>query len=79
MTSQAERIISKFGSSYRLAKVLTQVLDREVYTSTVCRWRRNGTIPQRMHVAVFAAAVHCKITLNAEDFMVFDRSIDDSL
>jgi len=78
-SSQAARVIARFGSTYKLAQALSEALGREVYRSTVARWRmsrdRGGTgghIPVSMHRAVLAAARARGVRLRLEDMLIID-------
>jgi hypothetical protein len=67
MTTQAERIISKFGGVTRLANALGD----GYYPSLVSNWRRGrGFIPQEHHEAIYQAAKREGIPLEPSEFSV---------
>ena len=62
MTSQAHRIIAKFGTQVSLASALG------IGQSTIAAWKRRGFIPVRQQSAVLTAARRLGIDLKPADF-----------
>jgi len=62
MTTQAERIISKFETQDALADAVG------VHQSAVAMWKKRGFIPARQQQAVLMAAANLGVPLKPEDF-----------
>jgi hypothetical protein len=60
--TQAERIISKFGTQQRLADALG------CGQSVIAGWKKRGVVPVRQHLAVMDAAKKLDISLKPIDF-----------
>lgn len=60
--TQAERIISKFGTQGALASAI------KIQQSAVAAWKKRGFIPTRQQQRIMDAAKRLEIPLTAEDF-----------
>lgn len=63
MATQAERIIAKFGTAARLARLLGHT-----NSSTVCGWKARGWIPAPQQPEVLAVAWEHGVPLTPGDF-----------
>jgi P63C domain len=61
--SSAQRVISKFGSQYKLAEALGTA------QTTVAYWAKTGTIPSRWHSEILQAASEAGLSLDASDLV----------
>lgn len=73
--NQAEMIIAKFGTGYKMAQMLTHTLGREIHRSTISRWTKpkskggtGGYIPPRWYGVIIVTAEQNGIQLSTEDF-----------
>ena len=83
LLSQAERLIFKFGSSYRLAKLVRAATGRRMTDALVQKWTypksRGGTggvIPTRAWPFIFEAAEYAGVVLEVSDFDPRPKKVD---
>lgn len=69
MTTQAQRIIDKFGGLAALARALGHA-----NPTTVQGWKERGVIPPKHHQAVWNAAKSAGIPIAITDFVAIDMT-----
>lgn len=70
MTTQAKRIIERFGGVSRLTKALGE----GYYPTLISNWRRGkGFIPSEYHQAIYEAAKRDGVPLEPSDFLVIEE------
>ncbi|MEP0323265.1 carph-isopro domain-containing protein [Bauldia litoralis] len=72
LDTQAHRIIAKFGTASRLARLLGHR-----NSSTVSGWKSTGLIPQRWHRDILRLAQQEGIEMSSNDFLVVIEHPDE--